>query len=93
MAAAGGKPAEHGTMVGSMQQMYGRVRAMLGDTDYGNVAELEQSEDRLLHAFQDTLNDTDTPPAVRAEVQVLLPSVRECHDVMRNRKHALKMAS
>ncbi len=93
VAAAGGKPAEHGTLVGSMQQVYGRVRAALGDTDYGFVAELEQSEDRLLHAFQDTLTDNDTPASVRAEVQALLPSVRECHDVMRNRKHALKMAS
>lgn len=26
VAASGGKPAEHGTMVGSMQQFYGKVR-------------------------------------------------------------------
>src|SRR2546427_655831 len=30
VAASGGKPAEHGTMVGSMQQFYGKVRAAFG---------------------------------------------------------------
>ncbi|HYG08199.1 MAG TPA: PA2169 family four-helix-bundle protein [Stenotrophomonas sp.] len=93
VAASGGTPAEHGTMVGTMQQFYAKVRAMLSDTDYSYVAELEESEDRLLHAFQDTLTDTDTPAAARAEVEALLPRVRECHDVMRNRKHALKQVS
>jgi uncharacterized protein (TIGR02284 family) len=90
VAATGAKPAEHGTMVGSMQQFYGKVRATLGDTQYGYVAELEESEDRLLKAFRDTLTDTDTPPAARVEVTRLLPSVEETHNVMRNRKHAMK---
>ena len=57
VASAGGKPAEHGTMVGSMQQFYGKVRAAFGDTNYGYVAELEESEDRLLGAFKDVLQD------------------------------------
>lgn len=92
VAAAGGEPAEHGTMVGSMQQFYGKVRAALDDTQYGYVAELEESEDRLLKAFNETLNDSDTPAAARAEVERLLPQVRECHNVMRDRKHALKAA-
>jgi len=90
VAATGAKPAEHGTVVGSMQQFYGKVRATLGDTQYGYVAELEESEDRLLKAFKDTLTDSDTPPAARAEVSRLLPLVQETHDVMRNRKHAIK---
>lgn len=87
---AGGKPADHGTVVGSMQQFYGKVRATLGDTQYGYVAELEESEDRLLKAFKDTLTDSDTTPAARQEVQRLLPQVQECHAVMRDRKHAMK---
>ena len=80
-------------MVGSMQQFYGKVRAALGDTTYGYVAELEESEDRLLKAFNETISDEDTPPAARAEAQALLPSVRECHNVMRDRKQVLKRAS
>lgn len=90
VAATGGKPAEKGTMVGSMHQFYGKIRAGLGDTEYGYVAELEESEDRLLEAFRETLQDKDTPPAARMEVERLMPQVVECHDVMRNRKMALK---
>lgn len=93
VSAAGGKPAEHGTFVGSMQQFYGRVRASLGDTTYGFVAELEESEDRLLNAFRDALSDTDTSPLARQEIQRLLPEVQQTHAVMRERKHALKRAS
>ena len=92
VAASGGKPAEHGTMVGSMQQFYGKVRAAFGDTNYGYVAELEESEDRLLGAFKDVLKDNELPPAVRQEVTQLLPEVQECHNVMRARKHAMKAA-
>ena len=69
VAATGGKPAEHGTMVGSMQQFYGKVRATLGDTTYGYVAELEESEDRLLKAFNEMISDEDTPATARAEAQ------------------------
>lgn len=92
VAATGGKPAEHGTMVGSMHQMYGKARAALGDTDYAYVAELEQSEDRLLEAFKDTIADRDTPAAAKMAAEQYLPRVVECHDIMRNRKQALKSA-
>lgn len=87
--ASGGKPADHGTMVGSMHQLYGKVRAAFGDTTYAYVAELEESEDRLLHAFQDTLEDNATPPEARSAAQTLMPRVQECHDIMRSRKQAM----
>lgn len=93
VAAIGGKPAEHGTMVGSMHQMYGKVRAALGDTDYAYVSELEESEDRLLDAFKDTLADKDTPAAARMAAEQFMPRVLQCHDIMRNRKQVLKAAS
>lgn len=89
VASTGGDPADHGTMVGSMHQMYGKVRAAFGDTTYAYVAELEESEDRLLHAFEDTLEDSDTPAEARAAAQRLMPRVRECHDIMRARKQAM----
>ncbi|MCR6664099.1 MAG: PA2169 family four-helix-bundle protein [Luteimonas sp.] len=93
VAATGGKPAEHGTMVGSMHQVYGKVRAALGDTDYAYVSELEESEDRLLDAFKDTLADKDTPAAARMAAEQFMPRVVQCHDIMRNHKQALKAAS
>lgn len=93
VAASGGEPAEHGTMVGAMQQMYGRMRAAFGNTDYGYVAELEESEDRLLKAFKDTIADSDTPVAARAAAEQFMPRVVECHNIMRDRKQAFKAAS
>ena len=93
VAAAGGTPAEHGTMVGSMRQVYAKARAALGNTDYAYVAELEELVDRLLEAFRETLADEDTPAAARAVAQRHLPRVVECHDIMRNRKIALKHAA
>lgn len=92
VAAAGGDPADHGTMVGSVRQVYAKARAAMGDTDYAYVAELEELEDRLLDAFKDTVDDADTPPQARAAAQKYLPRVIECHDIMRSRKMALKKA-
>lgn len=88
--ASGGSPAEHGTMRGSMQQMYGKIRAALGDTNYGYVAELEESEDRLLGAFREALKERELSPAAQQEIALLMPEVQECHNVMRARKHAMK---
>ncbi|UNK41286.1 PA2169 family four-helix-bundle protein [Luteimonas sp. S4-F44] len=88
--AVGGKPETSGTMVGTLQQFYGKVRAAFGDKEYGYVAELEESEDRLLEAFDEAARDADTPPAARDVVTRLLPEVRATHDELRTRKHALK---
>ena len=90
VAATGGAPAEHGTLVGNMAQAYANVRAALGDTDYEYVAQLEEAEDRMMGAFKDTLNDSDTPAAARASAEKFLPRVIECHNIMRSRKQALK---
>ena len=90
VAATGGDPADHGTMVGSMRQVYAKARAALGDSGYAYVAELEELEDRLLKAFRETLEDEGTPAAARAAAQKYLPRVTECHDIMRNRKIAMK---
>ena len=56
------------------------------------MAELEELEDRLLEAFRETIQDDDTPAAAKAAAQKYMPQVQECHDIMRNRKVALKDA-
>ena len=93
VAATGGAPAEHGTMVGTMAQSYANVRAALGDTNYEYVAQLEEAEDRLMKAFKDTINDNDTPTAAKTSAEKYMPRVVECHNIMRSRKQALKAAS
>lgn len=93
VAATGGEPTDSGTMTGSMRKGYANLRAALGNRDYAYVAELEALEDRLMEAFQETIDDADTPPAARAAAQKYMPRVVECHDIMRNRKLTLKEAS
>ena len=92
VAAIGGEPADSGTMAGSMRKGYANLRAALGNKDYAYVAELEELEDRLLAAFRETVQDDDTPAAAKAAAQKYMPQVQECHDIMRNRKVALKDA-
>ncbi|RXR03448.1 PA2169 family four-helix-bundle protein [Pseudoxanthomonas composti] len=93
VAANGKEPAQHGTLVGSLQEFYGKTRAALGDTQYGYVAELEESEDRLLKAFRETVADADTTPEARRAIETLMPDVVQTHGIMRDRKLAMKRAA
>lgn len=88
--AIGAEPASSGTVRGTFQQLYGKIRAAFGDTDYGYVAELEESEDRLLAAFKDVLNNQELPADIRQKVKDLLPDVQETHNIMRDHKHGMK---
>ena len=91
--AQGEKPAESGTWAGDFNKMYGDIRAMLGNNDYAYVAQLEESEDRMVKGFEKAINDTETTPNAHIVLMRLLPEVRQCHDLMRNRKAALKKAA
>ena len=91
--AVGDTPTEKGTLAGDLSQMYGDLRALLGNKDYAYVAKLEDSEDRLLKAFDEAMADKDTPASTREILGRFLPEVRSCHDVMRSRKLALKKAA
>jgi uncharacterized protein (TIGR02284 family) len=93
VASAGGEPEQDGTLAGSMQMIYGKLRSALGDKQYGFVAELEESEDRLAKAFADVIADESTPQPAREVAQRLLPEVSACHEVMRNRKQAMEQAA
>jgi len=72
-----------GTMAGSIRKGYAEVRTMLGaDEDKTYVTQLEETEDRLLHHFEDALKDCDDV-TVKALLQQHYPQVRACHDEMR----------
>jgi uncharacterized protein (TIGR02284 family) len=91
--ARGEKPAESGSWTGSFNKMYGDIRATLGAKDYAYVAQLEESEDRMLKGFDKAINDKDIPASARMVLTRLLPEVRQCHDLMRDRKLILKKAA
>lgn len=88
--AEGGKPASGGTFRGRLHEFYGDIRAKLGDKDYAYVAELEESEDRMLDAMKDVIGDDGTPAPVKSAVATYLPKVKAQHDLMRDRKWSMK---
>jgi len=72
-----------GTMAGSIRKGYAEVRTMLGaNEDKTYVTQLEETEDRLLHHFEDALKDCDDV-GVKTLLQQHYPQVRACHDEMR----------
>lgn len=81
------EPTSSGTVVGKLRQVYADARATLSsDEEAAYVAQLEEAEDRILHAFEDALESAE--PDVRALLAVEMPKVRACHDRMRELKHA-----
>ncbi len=86
VASLGGKPATGGSISGTLQTLYGELRAGLAaDRSAGFVSQLEDAEDRLLHAFEHAIaNHPDE--TVRAILTRHFPTVRSMHDEMRNLK-------
>ncbi|MDC8012488.1 PA2169 family four-helix-bundle protein [Tahibacter soli] len=89
VAAHGGDVASGGTVFGSLRKMYADVRAsMTKDSEAVYVAQLEQTEDRILEAFRDELND-DESLEVRRLAERHYPELKRAHDEMRDLKHRL----
>lgn len=89
VAANQSEPASGGTLLGKLRQVYADTRATLSkDEEATYVAQLEEAEDRILHAFEDALQSSDND--VRALLTVEMPKVRACHDRMRMVKHNMQ---
>ena len=91
--AGGETPSDSGTWSGDFTKLYAKVRATLSDKNFAYVAELEDSEDQLLKAFDKALHDEETTPHAHTVITRYMPEVRLCHDIMRARKIALKKAA
>ncbi|UYP30369.1 PA2169 family four-helix-bundle protein [Pseudomonas sp. Z8(2022)] len=83
------EPASGGTMLGKLRQFYADTRATLAkDEDAAYVAQLEEAEDRILHAFEDALESAEED--VRVLLAVEMPKVRACHERMRALKQNMQ---
>lgn len=88
----GETPADGGTIAGALRKTYTDLRASLSDNpDAKYISQLEESEDRILHAFQDALTMSEKAQ-VRQIAQNHLPDIRRMHDEMRALKQQLKAA-
>jgi len=87
VAARGERPAEHGTMRGSVRRAYAELRVRLSrDPEAEYIAQLEAFEDRIVHAFQDVIFDSDDAD-VRSIVLKYMPTVARDHTDMAALKH------
>lgn len=83
------QPATGGTLIGKLRQVYADTRATLSSDEGATyVTQLEDTEDRILHAFEDALESAE--PDVRALLAVEMPKMRSCHDRMRSLKQSLQ---
>jgi uncharacterized protein (TIGR02284 family) len=80
-------PASGGTFTGKLRQVYADTRAAISSDEGATyIAQLEEAEDRILHAFEDAMDSKD--PDLRADITAQMPKVRACHDRMRDLKKA-----
>ncbi|MBE7374202.1 PA2169 family four-helix-bundle protein [Pseudomonas lopnurensis] len=86
VAASDEQPAQGGTLLGRMHELYADTRAHVGNHDTTYVDQLEQTEERILQAFEDALPDAE--PDVRAMLAIELPKLRACHERMRQVKRS-----
>jgi len=88
VAARGEQPERTGTLAGGLRKAYGEALAAIGGKDSAAstyTAQLEQTEDRLLHAFEDALA-TEASGPVRDVLIAQLPKLRDTHEEMRRLK-------
>lgn len=93
VARLGETPTEGGTVMGTLRKGYADLRASMSrDPDARYIAQLEESEDRILEAFRDALAVSEDA-ALRAIAQQHLPQVRAMHDQMRALKREVERAA
>jgi uncharacterized protein (TIGR02284 family) len=77
------QPAQGGTTAGKLREKYADTKARLGHADAVYIDQLDQTEERILAAFEDALKTAE--PDIRALLAIELPKLRACHE----RIHAL----
>nr|WP_298143502.1 PA2169 family four-helix-bundle protein [uncultured Pseudomonas sp.] len=83
------QPSSGTTLVGKLRQVYADTKATLSSDEAATyVKQLEDTEDRILHAFEDALESAE--PDVQALLAVEMPKVRSCHERMRSLKQSLQ---
>lgn len=83
IAAQGGETSTATTLAGSLRENYAKLRAALTDDKAGRyIAELEDTEDRILRKFEDAASKNDDA-VLMAIVGRHLPEVRAVHEQMR----------
>jgi len=86
--ATGAKPAEGGSFAGALRKAYAEIATKLSShKDHTYIAQLEEFEDRILHAFKDAQKNS-ADEAVRTIAERYMAEVVRDHNEMRGLKHS-----
>ncbi|WP_407293395.1 ferritin-like domain-containing protein [Stutzerimonas zhaodongensis] len=80
------EPAKGGTTAGKLREAYADTKARLSHSDAVYIDQLDQTEERILAAFEDAL--TTAEPDVKALLAIELPKIRACHERIHNLNHS-----
>ena len=82
------------TLRGQIAQMWGELKAKVSsDFDSTIVSELEEAEDRCLHAMQDAIKSTEISETTRVRLEKDLKSLQRSHDYMKSLQDIMKSAA
>jgi len=79
------RPASGGTTAGKLREVYADAKARLGHADAVYIDQLDQTEERILAAFEDAVKTAE--PDVRALLAIELPKLRTCHERIHSLNH------
>ncbi len=89
VSAEGERPAQRGTLAGTLRKGYAELRAkMADDKEMEYIVQLEQFEDRILNRFRHAVKESDDP-SVRMVADKYLPQVIRNHNEMRDLKRGM----
>jgi uncharacterized protein (TIGR02284 family) len=78
-------PAQGGTLLGKLRELYADTRGALSrDADATYLEQLAAAEQRILEAFEDAMADAE--PDLRALLSVEMPNLRAGHDRLQQYK-------
>jgi uncharacterized protein (TIGR02284 family) len=84
----GGKPAEHGTVLGALHRGWVSVKdAISGDSDHAVLEECERGEDAALARYRKALKN-DLPPDVRSVLERQMAGAQRNHDQVKAMRDA-----
>lgn len=78
-------PAQGGTLIGKLRELYADTRSALSkNADATYLEQLAAAEQRILEAFEDAMADAE--PDLRALLSVEMPNIRAGYERMQQRK-------
>lgn len=90
----GGNPEAEGTVMGEMQEIWGKARAALSpNVDESLITSLEEAEDRCIHSIKDAIANDSLSSGARVALKKEQDTLQKSHDYMKLMKDNVNAAA